>query len=195
MTLIFGSSISSFNSFVTGKGSPSQFQADVNHLVLYFVYLFVGRFVIGYVATLCICIAAARTTNSLRKAFLESLLRQDVSHFDMPDNGSAATQVTTSKHFRIMTWLPLTWYLRWFSSQPRYCWKTVFFRHRNITFLLSIHCCTCCPVEACSHNNERSTSNCFGNGRLFSNWCPYRSPSCMYAESFARAISLTCIPV
>lgn len=97
MTLIFGSSTSTFNDYAVGKGSPQQFQENTDRLVLYFVYLFIGRFVIGYVATLCICIAAARTTNSLRKAFLESLLRQEISHFDMQGNGSAATQVTTSK--------------------------------------------------------------------------------------------------
>ncbi|PSK56469.1 Leptomycin B resistance protein pmd1 [Elsinoe australis] len=96
MTLIFGSSTSTFNDYAVGRGSPQQFQENTDRLVLYFVYLFIGRFVIGYVATLCICIAAARTTNSLRKTFLESLLRQEISHFDMQGNGSAATQVTTN---------------------------------------------------------------------------------------------------
>lgn len=97
MTLVFGKSTSSFNSFASGQAPPQQFQDSINQLVLYFVYLFVARFVIGYIGTLCICIAAARTTSALRKAFLESLLRQSMSHFDLQDNGSAATQVTTSK--------------------------------------------------------------------------------------------------
>jgi ATP-binding cassette subfamily B (MDR/TAP) protein 1 len=98
MTLVFGSSTSSFNDYAVGQGNSSQFRNSINHLVLYFVYLFIGRFVIGYVATLCICIAAARTTNALRKAFLESLLRKEISHFDLQGNGSAATQVTTNGH-------------------------------------------------------------------------------------------------
>ncbi|CAD0082374.1 unnamed protein product [Aureobasidium vineae] len=98
MTLVFGSSTSSFNGYAVGQGSSNQFRNNINHLVLYFVYLFVGRFVIGYVATLCICIAAARTTNALRKAFLESLLRKEISHSDLQGNGSAATQVTTNGH-------------------------------------------------------------------------------------------------
>jgi len=96
MTLVFGSSTASFNNFAAGQGNAQQFTAQINHLVLYFVYLFVARFVIGYVATLCICIAATRTTRSLRKAFLESLLRQEVWHFDKEGNGSPATQVTMS---------------------------------------------------------------------------------------------------
>jgi ATP-binding cassette subfamily B (MDR/TAP) protein 1 len=98
MTLVFGSSTSSFNDYAVGQGNSAQFKKEINHLVLYFVYLFIARFVIGYVATLCICIAAARTTNALRKAFLESLLRKEISHFDLQGNGSAATQVTTNGH-------------------------------------------------------------------------------------------------
>lgn len=101
MTLVFGSSTSSLNDYAVGNGNPQQFTDKIDHLVLYFVYLFIARFVIGYVATLCICIAAARTTRSLRKAFLESLLRQEVSHFDTQGNGSAATQVTTSEYIPV----------------------------------------------------------------------------------------------
>ena len=96
MTLVFGSSTASFNNFAAGQGNAQQFTSQINQLVLYIVYLFVARFVIGYVATLFICIAATRTTRSLRKAFLESLLRQEVWHFDKDGNGSPATQVTTS---------------------------------------------------------------------------------------------------
>jgi ATP-binding cassette subfamily B (MDR/TAP) protein 1 len=98
MTLIFGSSTSSFNNYAQGKASQSSFQNTINDLVLWFVYLFVGRIVIGYISTLCICVAAARTTNALRKAFFEALLRQGVSYFDIQDNGSPATQVTTSMY-------------------------------------------------------------------------------------------------
>nr|POF05420.1 leptomycin b resistance protein pmd1 [Quercus suber] len=96
MTLVFGSSTSSFNNFASGDSDPQDFTSSINHLVLYFIYLFVARFVIGYGATLCICIAATRTTRSIRKAFLESTLRQEVWHFDKHSNGSAASQVTTN---------------------------------------------------------------------------------------------------
>jgi ATP-binding cassette subfamily B (MDR/TAP) protein 1 len=95
MTLVFGSSTTEFNNQAAGQDTSS-FTRNINHLILYFVYLFVARFVIGYIATLCICIAAARTTCALRRDFLEKLLRQEVSHFDKAGNGSPATQVTTS---------------------------------------------------------------------------------------------------
>lgn len=96
MALVFGSSTTSFNNFGTGTANQTEFRATVDRLVIYFVYLFVGRFVVGYIGTLCICIAAARTTNAVRKAFLESLLRKQISHFDANDNGSVAAQVTTN---------------------------------------------------------------------------------------------------
>ncbi|KAL1797292.1 hypothetical protein ACET3X_003898 [Alternaria dauci] len=95
MTLVFGQSTAEFNQQATGQNS-STFTSNINTLVLYFVYLFVARFVIGYLGTLCICIAAARTTCALREDFLDKLLRQDVAHFDKGGSGSAATQVTTN---------------------------------------------------------------------------------------------------
>lgn len=98
MSLVFGESAKTFSNFSASQGDPTAFQAEVRTLVLYFVYLFVGRFIIGYIATLCVCSAAVRTTNALRKAFLESLLRKDIAHFDLEGNGSAAAQVTTSMH-------------------------------------------------------------------------------------------------
>ncbi|KAK4496175.1 hypothetical protein PRZ48_012155 [Zasmidium cellare] len=96
MTLAFGSGIRNLASFQPGQSSASDFTSSINGIVLYFVYLFAARFAIGYFATLCICMAAARTTNSLRKAFLSSLLRQGIAHFDETGNGSAAAQITTN---------------------------------------------------------------------------------------------------
>ncbi|KAK4611858.1 ABC multidrug transporter atrC, partial [Fulvia fulva] len=94
-TLIFGKSVASFSG-VSTQGNTQEFQSRVNQLVLYYVYIFVGRFVIGYVATLCVCVAGARTTRSMRTAFFECNLRQEIWHFDKPSTGSIAAQVTTN---------------------------------------------------------------------------------------------------
>lgn len=98
MTLIFGRSTTTFSRFASGIIDAQEFQSKINHIVLWFVYLFTLRFVVGYISSLLVCVAAARTTAALRKAFLESLLRQDIAHFDKKNNGSASTQVTTSKY-------------------------------------------------------------------------------------------------
>lgn len=96
MTIIFGQFTAKFNDFVTGDSSAEMFKDNVDHFVLWFVYLFVGKFVIVYVANVCVSIAAIRTTRAIRKAFLESTLRQEVWHFDKQSNGSISTQVTTN---------------------------------------------------------------------------------------------------
>ncbi|KAK3679818.1 hypothetical protein LTR78_000194 [Recurvomyces mirabilis] len=96
MTLVFGSSTSTFNDHAVGQTSSSQFTGQINHLVLYFVYIFIAVFLVRYLGTLGVCIAAVRTTRSIRRAFVESTLRQEVSHFDKEGGGSAATQVTTN---------------------------------------------------------------------------------------------------
>jgi ATP-binding cassette, subfamily B (MDR/TAP), member 1 len=96
MTLIFGQFTTRFNNFSVGLTSPRQFRNDVDNFVLWFVYLFVARFAISYIANVAITIAAIRTTKSLRRSFLEATLRQHVWHFDEQSNGAAATQVTTN---------------------------------------------------------------------------------------------------
>lgn len=176
MTLVFGSSTASLNDYAVGQGNSQQFTDNINHLVLYFVYLFVARFVIGYVATLCICIAATRTTCSLRKAFLESTLRQEVWHFDKQGNGSAATQVTTSTWFSTKQGWLLTRAIRWQPCQSRHCRETIHMRPGNFALFLGIYCGTCCPVEACSHYNDHSASDCPDDRRMHRPRCTRGGP-------------------
>lgn len=100
MTIIFGNFTAKFNDFSTGHGSAAAFRRNVDHFVLWFVYLFVFRFVVVYVSNLAVSIAAIRTTSAIRKAFLEKTLRQEVWHFDNEANGSISSQVTTSELLR-----------------------------------------------------------------------------------------------
>jgi len=97
MTLIFGKFTKQFTDFTSGNSPVSDFHDAVNQLVLYFVYLFVARFFIVYIANICVSIAALRTTRAIRYAFLEATLRQEVWHFDKESNGSISSQVTTSE--------------------------------------------------------------------------------------------------
>ena len=96
MSLVFGTFTTKFNNFGTGLSTPDQFRHDVDHFVLWFIYLFIGKLVTTYIATASVNIAATRTTRTLRKAFLETTLRQEIWHFDNQSNGSTATQVTTN---------------------------------------------------------------------------------------------------
>ncbi|EAU32520.1 hypothetical protein ATEG_07136 [Aspergillus terreus NIH2624] len=96
MTVIFGQFTSKFSNFASGTSSPEQFKRDVNHFTLWFIYLFVARFVLGYIASITVTISGMRTARAIRKAFVDHLLRMEIWHFDLPGRGSPATQVTTN---------------------------------------------------------------------------------------------------
>jgi ATP-binding cassette subfamily B (MDR/TAP) protein 1 len=63
---------------------------------LWFVYLFVGKLILSYISTIAICISAIRTTRDLRQAFLNSILRKEIWHFDSKEPSSVAVLVTTN---------------------------------------------------------------------------------------------------
>ena len=98
MTIVFGQFTKEFTNFTGGGGDAQDFRDAVDTLVLYFVYLFVARFSIVYIANLCVSIAALRTTRAIRYAFLEKTLRLEIWHFDKESYGSISAQVTTSKY-------------------------------------------------------------------------------------------------
>jgi ATP-binding cassette subfamily B (MDR/TAP) protein 1 len=50
MTLVFGQFTADFNDFAIGTISPDAFRNRVDSFVLYFVYLFIGKFVLAYSA-------------------------------------------------------------------------------------------------------------------------------------------------
>ncbi|KAL8956727.1 MAG: hypothetical protein Q9193_005826, partial [Seirophora villosa] len=96
MTVVFGSFTTKFSDFSTGGVSAADFKREVNRYVLYFIYLFIARFVLVYASNVLVTIASIRMTKSLRRAFLASVLRKEIWYFDVQDSGSIATQVTTN---------------------------------------------------------------------------------------------------
>ncbi|KAH7137728.1 ABC transporter type 1, transmembrane domain-containing protein, partial [Dactylonectria macrodidyma] len=95
MDIIFGKFINAFNDFVNGKLSPAGYRSEVGKYSLYFVYLFVAKFVLTYLWTMLVSIAAIRTTMALRIDFVQQTLRQEVSFFDSPSS-SISGQITTN---------------------------------------------------------------------------------------------------
>ncbi|KAL9015581.1 MAG: hypothetical protein Q9185_007027 [Variospora sp. 1 TL-2023] len=94
MTVVFGSFTTRFSDFSTGTFSAADFKREINHYVLYFIYLFVARFFLVYVSNVLVTVASIRMTKALRRAFLASVLTKEVWYFDVQDHGSIATQVT-----------------------------------------------------------------------------------------------------
>ncbi|KAI7201947.1 hypothetical protein KC316_g5026, partial [Hortaea werneckii] len=70
MDLIFGKFVTTFNNFAIGVLSPSGYMSEVEKFTLYFVYLFIAKFVLTYIHSFCVSIAAIKTTKALREHFL-----------------------------------------------------------------------------------------------------------------------------
>ncbi|WAO87154.1 Hypothetical protein NCS54_00445400 [Fusarium falciforme] len=95
MDIVFGKFINVFNDFVSGELSPAGYRKEIAKYSLYFVYLFIGRFVLTYIWTILVSIAAIKTTKALRVDFVKSTLRQEVAFFDSPAS-SVPGQITTN---------------------------------------------------------------------------------------------------
>ncbi|KAI0403945.1 ABC transporter-like protein [Xylaria palmicola] len=98
MTIIFGQLIGSIAS-VRGT-TVQQAQDDYSHLisryVLYLVYLFIGRFILGYIATLGFRMLSIRISSALRLTYVKALLELPVSLLDTQPPGQIAAIITTT---------------------------------------------------------------------------------------------------
>jgi ATP-binding cassette subfamily B (MDR/TAP) protein 1 len=98
MDLIFGQQVTAFNDFALQRTTPADFRSTVNQYTLYFVYIFIGRFCLNYIWTVCLSISAIRITKALRIRTLESTLQQPISYFDVTKASSTTVLVTTNSN-------------------------------------------------------------------------------------------------
>ncbi|KAL1873128.1 hypothetical protein VTK73DRAFT_1089 [Phialemonium thermophilum] len=91
MNVLFGKLVTAFNDFATGRKSAHEFRSSINSYTLYFVYLFVAKFVLAYVWTTIVSINSIRLTSVLRRDFLKHVLRQEIGYFDSSEPGSVSS--------------------------------------------------------------------------------------------------------
>ncbi|KAK0612578.1 ABC transporter type 1, transmembrane domain-containing protein [Bombardia bombarda] len=96
MDLVFGRFVTVFNNFITGAAGADEFRSGINEYTLYFVYLFVAKFVFTYGWATLLSTNAIRTTRSLRIDFIRQTLRQEIAFFDSSEAGSISGHVTTN---------------------------------------------------------------------------------------------------
>jgi ATP-binding cassette subfamily B (MDR/TAP) protein 1 len=96
MAVLFGRFTTNFTNAASGASNLESFRRETDHLVLYFVYLFIGRLLLSYIGNFTVSLAALRTTRIIRKRLLKCTLRQEIWHFDVEKTASIATQVTTN---------------------------------------------------------------------------------------------------
>lgn len=96
MTLVFGSSVNEFNSFGSGEQSSSALYRALTHNALWFVYLFIGRYVLVYVHSSCFGVSGIRATRAFRQQFIKSVIRQDIAYIDSCSLGGITTSISAN---------------------------------------------------------------------------------------------------
>ncbi|GJN85078.1 GTPase-activating protein [Purpureocillium lilacinum] len=93
MTVILGSLVGNFSDLASTTNSGA-FAHNVNHLVLYFVYIAVGTLVLTSLFVFGFTWTGERITKRLRSAYFEALLRQNMAFLDALGAGEAASRIT-----------------------------------------------------------------------------------------------------
>lgn len=96
MTLVFGSSVDKFNSFDAGRDSSDELYRSLSRNALFFVYLFIARYVLVYVHATCFGITGIRAIRVFRQDLITSLIRQDITFIDSCSPGYVATTISSN---------------------------------------------------------------------------------------------------
>lgn len=97
MNIIFGRLVGDFNNFfIPGtRTTKDQFLASVDRNALYIFYLFLGKFVLGYISIYCFRMSGIRISAAIRIAYLAALFNQPISVIDKLPPGAATDSLTT----------------------------------------------------------------------------------------------------
>lgn len=98
MTIIFGQLIGRIASVqaITVQVAQDQYRHLISKSVLYLVYLFIGRFILGYIATLGFRMLSIRISSALRLVYVKALLELPVSLLDTQPPGQIAAIITAT---------------------------------------------------------------------------------------------------
>lgn len=85
---------------VDDNGNPKltqeRFRQLINKNALWFVYLFIGKFTLVYIHSVCFNLSSFRIVSNLRVRYVRSILRQEIAYFDEISAGSVATKIATN---------------------------------------------------------------------------------------------------
>lgn len=96
MTIIFGNLQRTFQNFFNSP-TPipySTFESTMSHLVLYFVYLAIGMFVVTYIALVGFIYTGEHISAKIREQYLASCVKQNIGFFDKMGAGEVTTRIT-----------------------------------------------------------------------------------------------------
>jgi len=83
-----------FANFFQRTLSHADFNHNLSHFTLYFIYLAVGEFVTIYIATVGFIYTGEHITQKIREQYLAAILRQNIAFFDKLGAGEITTRIT-----------------------------------------------------------------------------------------------------
>ncbi|EEY16183.1 ATP-binding cassette sub-family B member 5 [Verticillium alfalfae VaMs.102] len=96
VNLVLGNFISLLSGFSSGNDVPDDFMSLVSKQSLYFVYIGIARFGCIYIYSTAMTYTALRLGRNLRRDYMRSALRQEISFFDFGSVGSISMQATSN---------------------------------------------------------------------------------------------------
>ncbi|CAG7958159.1 unnamed protein product [Penicillium olsonii] len=100
MNIIFGKIVGDFNSYSLPDTPLNEhtFKSSINKSSLYIVYLFIGKFVLTYIAMICFRIISLFASASLRLEYTRSLFSLPVSKIDEISVGTVSNAITAQSN-------------------------------------------------------------------------------------------------
>ena len=92
--VIFGQLAGIFQGFFQQTISHSDFNAQLSHFTLYFLYLAIGEFVTIYICTVGFIYTGEHIAGKIREQYLAAILRQNIAFFDKLGAGEITTRIT-----------------------------------------------------------------------------------------------------
>ena len=94
MTILFGNLAKVFQNFFFGTLSGHEFNHQLGHYTIYYVYLAIAEFVTTYIATVGFIYVGEHVTQKIREHYLAAILRQNIGFFDRLGAGEITTRIT-----------------------------------------------------------------------------------------------------
>ncbi|KAF2642180.1 ABC multidrug transporter-like protein [Massarina eburnea CBS 473.64] len=98
MNIIFARLVRTFSSQPSAATSPEdasrRFMSSINQYVSYILYLFIGRFILAYIAIIGFRITSLRISAAIRLRYLESVFQQPISTLDALPPGQITAIIT-----------------------------------------------------------------------------------------------------
>jgi ATP-binding cassette, subfamily B (MDR/TAP), member 1 len=95
LQVIYGQLVGTFQDFSNGTITGPSLQSNISKFTIYFVYLAIGEFVFVYIATVGFFHTGECLTQRLRRAYLRSIIRQNIAFFDILGAGEVTTRITS----------------------------------------------------------------------------------------------------